>query len=98
MSTVNFAEVWTKLHDFGLTEAPRVAQIFSLLSRIEPFTETQSRLAADLRPATRQVGLSLGDRACLALAIETGSEVYTAEHLWTKLNLPCKVHLIRQAS
>jgi PIN domain nuclease of toxin-antitoxin system len=95
MSAVNCAEVWTKLHEFGLTEDPRVKAVFDLLARIEPFTESQARLTGDLRPLTRHLGLSLGDRACLALAIESGAEIYTAEHIWAKLNLPCKIHLIR---
>jgi len=95
MGAVNQAEVWTKLHEFGLTDDPRVAVVFSLLSHIEPFTESQARLTGDLRPVTRHVGLSLGDRACLALAIESGAEVYTAEHKWASLKLPCKINLIR---
>jgi PIN domain nuclease of toxin-antitoxin system len=41
------------------------------------------------------LGLSLGDRACLALGIALGAEVYTAERVWAQLQLPCAVHLIR---
>jgi ribonuclease VapC len=95
MSATNYAEVWTKLHEFGLTDDPRVEAVFGLLSRIEPFTQSQARVTADLRPMTKHAGLSLGDRACLALALETGAEVYTAERAWAGLNLPCMVHLIR---
>jgi PIN domain nuclease of toxin-antitoxin system len=95
MSAVNFAEVWTKLHDFELAEAPRVSAVFNLLSRIEPFTVSQARLAADLRSATRHAGLSLGDRACLALALELGTDVYTADRSWSRINIGCPIHLIR---
>lgn len=95
MSAVNFAEVWTKLHDFGLTSARRVQAFFALLDRIEPFTQSQARLAADLRPATNHVGLSLGDRACLALTLALEAEVYTADRLWSKLDIGCKIHVIR---
>lgn len=94
-SATNFAEVWTKLHDLGLSEDPRVDAIFSLISSVEPFTESQAKLAAKLRPATRQAGLSLGDRACLALALEIGAEVYTADRQWSNISVGCAIHLIR---
>jgi PIN domain nuclease of toxin-antitoxin system len=95
MSAVNFTEVWTKIYDLGLTEDPRIGSLFSLLSRIEPFTESQARLAADLRPATKRAGLSLGDRACLALALTIRGEVYTADRQWQNVNVGCDIHLIR---
>lgn len=95
MSAVNFTEVWSKIYDLGLLDAPRTKIVFSLLSRIEPFTESQARLAADLRPATKHAGLSLGDRACLALALMTRSEVYTADRQWQNVNVGCDIHLIR---
>ena len=41
------------------------------------------------------LGLSLGDRACLALGIALDVEIYTADRLWAQLNLPCSIHLIR---
>lgn len=95
MSAVNFTEVWTKIYDLGLTEDPRIGSLFSLLSRIEPFTESQARLSADLRTATRHAGLSLGDRACLALALTIRGEVYTADRQWQNVNVGCDIHLIR---
>jgi PIN domain nuclease of toxin-antitoxin system len=95
MSAVNFTEVWSKIYDLGLMEAPRTRIVFSLLSRIEPFTESQARLAADLRPVTQHAGLSLGDRACLALALTIQGEVYTADRQWQNVNVGCPIHLIR---
>jgi PIN domain nuclease of toxin-antitoxin system len=95
ISAVNFTEVWTKLHDLGLASNPDVQAIFDLLERVEPLTQSQAQLAADLRPLTKHAGLSLGDRACLALAIETGGEVYTADHAWSRVNVGCRIHAIR---
>jgi PIN domain nuclease of toxin-antitoxin system len=95
MSAANYAETWTKLHDIGLTDDPRVDTVFSLLSRIEPFTVSQAQLAADLRPSTKHAGLSLGDRACLALALEIGAQVYTADRQWSRVDAGCPIHLIR---
>jgi PIN domain nuclease of toxin-antitoxin system len=95
ISAVNYAEVWTKVHDLGLPHAPRTREAFSLLDRVEPFTESQAKLAASLRPATRLAGLSLGHRACLALALELGAEVYTADRQWSNIRVGCAIHLIR---
>lgn len=95
MSAANYAEVWTKVYDFGLTDAPRTNVALSLLSRVEPFTESQARLAAALRIATKSAGLSLGDRACLALALEIGGDVYTADRQWSNIRVGCTIHLIR---
>jgi ribonuclease VapC len=93
MSAVNYAEVWSKLRDFGLMEAPNVVIIFGLLSRIEPFTEQQARAAADMRRFGKDV--SLGDRACMALAVDLKAEIYTADKAWANFDLGCPVHLIR---
>lgn len=95
MSSVNYAEVWTKMYDLALIGDSRIDNLFDLLDDIAPFTKSQAALAGDLRPLTRPKGLSLGDRACLALAIERNADSYTAEHRWAELTLPCKIHLIR---
>jgi PIN domain nuclease of toxin-antitoxin system len=41
------------------------------------------------------LGLSLGDRACLALALELNAPVYTADRAWKNLNLGIRIHVIR---
>jgi ribonuclease VapC len=95
MSAVNLCEIHSKLHDYGLRNSPRTDAILALLSGIHPFTSERARHAVSLRESTRAAGLSLGDRACIALAIELDADVYTADHAWVKVNLPCRVHLIR---
>ena len=96
MSAANLVEVLTKLLDIGISLTdPEVEAMFALLDRIEPFTEAQARVAADLRHETRHAGLSLGDRACLALALELGASVYTADRPWSSIDVGCKIHLIR---
>lgn len=95
VSAVNWCELHTKLHDFGMPRSPRTLSFLSILGEIEIFTETQATLAADLRKVTRTAGLSLGDRACIALAMELDADVYTADRAWAKVKLPCRVHLIR---
>ena len=44
---------------------------------------------------TRPYGLSLGDRACLALAIQRKATVYTTDAAWKNLNLSIEVDVIR---
>jgi ribonuclease VapC len=95
VSTVNLAEVRSRLWDKEGSETA----IDEMLGRIEmsvvTFDAEQARLAADLRPQTRRFGLSLGDRACLALGIVRKAIVYTADRAWSKLDLPIEIKLVR---
>ncbi len=95
MSAVNLTEVLTRLSDLGMTASPKSDLLLGLLDRIEPFLEKQARTSAALRRETSHVGLSLGDRACLALALELGGEVYTTDRLWSGLRIGCPIHLLR---
>ena len=95
ISTVNLAEVQTKLVREG-TDAEdawefALAPIFSP----EPFTVDQARIAGTLVKDSRPLGLSLGDRACLALGIMLKAPVYTADRHWKNLKLGVRIHVIR---
>jgi ribonuclease VapC len=69
MSSVNVAEVVSKLMDKGFSEV-EIREIFEALKvLIIPFDEEQGFIAGLLRAETKSLGLSLGDRACLSLAI-----------------------------
>jgi PIN domain nuclease of toxin-antitoxin system len=59
------------------------------------FTPYQARMAAELKPITRPYGLSLGDRACLALAIDRKATVYTTNKAWKQIPLGIQVEVIR---
>ena len=54
----------------------------------EPFTPDMAREAARLRPLTRALGLSLGDRACLATAKCLQHPVLTGQRPWLTLAVP----------
>jgi|SRR6185437_5504693 len=95
MSAVNLAEVYSKVSELHATEWPRLDALLSLLDRVEPMTQQQARACGELRARTRHAGLSLGDRACLALAIELGAEVYTADRAWQQAHVGVPIHLIR---
>ena len=95
LSSVNLTEILSKLDEISPGPYPKAKRLLSLFAGVKPFTERQARMAAELRARTRHAGLSLGDRACLALAMELEADVYTADRAWSTLDLPCRIHLIR---
>ncbi len=82
---VNLAEVVTKLCERGLAVDVARYAVASLGVRIAEFTEEQAHLVGELRPLTRSAGLSLGDRACLALGKISGATVLTTEGVWPQI-------------
>lgn len=93
MSTVNVAEVWTLLADRDELARLSGLQTLSLLRTIEPFTDAQARIAGDFRRFGKNI--SLGDRACMALAVDIGADIYTADRAWLGLDIGLPIHLIR---
>lgn len=65
------------------------------LIEIVPFGIDDAALAASLVPLTRALGLSLGDRACLALAIRRDAAALTADRTWLRLDLAIEIDSIR---
>ena len=95
ISSVNLTEVAAKLLEAGMDQAgARLAVSVLGIGEIVDFTEDLAWEAARLRPLTRQYGLSLGDRACLALSIKLKVPAITADKQWSKLKL-CRVIVIR---
>lgn len=95
LSTVNLTEVHTRLLRLGEPSNTAWDRISELPCEICPFSRKQSRIAAELIAFTRPFGLSLGDRACLALAIERSARAYTADRDWRKLSLATEIEVIR---
>jgi len=95
IGSVNFSEVVGKLVDAGLEENAVDSLIDTLQLKVVPFDQEQARLAGFLRVTTRRFGLSLGDRACLALAHLRGAVALTCEKSWMKIEAACVVELIR---
>lgn len=83
VSAVNLSEVVAKLIDHGISEADTLAILGSLELAIVPFDQGAAQVAGFLRAATRGLGLSLGDRACLALGLLEKRAVLTADKAWT---------------
>lgn len=100
MSVVNLAETLSTLTARGLDPATVAADLTTRglvdgAIMIEPVTTTDTVEIARLRPLTRDAGLSLGDRACLALARRLSLPALTADQAWTEVALDAEVRLIR---
>lgn len=94
-STVNLAEVQTKLVAKGMPPDDAWAAAISPLREGIPFSADHAKLAGSLIAQTRALGLSLGDRACLALGLALKAPVYTADRSWKNLKLGIRIHAIR---
>jgi PIN domain nuclease of toxin-antitoxin system len=95
MLSVNVAEVVTRLHDRGMSEARIRAILSTIRAQVVPFDEELAYRAGLLRSATRAAGLSLGDRACLALAERLGAPALTSDRAWGRLQIGIQVEVIR---
>ena len=99
ISAVNWAEVLSKLVDFGYDasaagEQFRDSGLGSAIT-IWPFDESFARVVASLRDQTRPFGLSLGDRACLALGLLLKVPILTADRKWSQLKIRVSLRFIR---
>jgi len=95
VSSVNVAEAHTKLVSIGLDEQQAWWHISEIPCESVPFDYQQARIAGGLVKVTRSLGLSLGDRTCLALAIHRQAEVYTTDRACKGLSLGIEIHIIR---
>ena len=95
LSTVNYAEVVTRLSLLGMPEDEIHNALDVLGLEIMPFDDEQAFQSGLLAPQTQSLGLSLGDRACLALALKTKSVALTADRAWQNLQVGVEIHLIR---
>jgi PIN domain nuclease of toxin-antitoxin system len=95
LSAVNAAEVAAKLVDGGLGAEHAGQSLERLGARVVPFEAVDVVSVAHIRLATRSAGLSLGDRACLALARRLGLPAVTADRQWRGIQVGVEVRLIR---
>jgi ribonuclease VapC len=95
ISAVNYAEVVGKLLEAGLPESSVKIVMENLELQIEPLDDQQAWQAGMLRVSTREFGLSLGDRACLALAHIKNLSIITADKQWDKLKTDIKIIQLR---
>lgn len=95
VSTVNWSEVLARYTELDLDTTGREAEIESLGVSLAPFTSRQAEVAAGLVPLTRKAGLSLADRACLALALDLGGRPVTADRAWARIDVGLAITLIK---
>jgi ribonuclease VapC len=95
ISAVNMAEVLTRAADKDVPELIRAAIVGGMALNVVAFDAEAATAAADLRGQTRQWGLSLGDRACLALGQKLRLPVLTGDRAWAEIDLSVEIVLIR---
>ena len=95
MSTVNLAEIVTNLINKGIPAADARRTTESLEIETVPLDRELALATGALREVTRSHGLSLGDRACLALGRHLALPVLTADRAWVELDVGVEVQLIR---
>ncbi len=95
LSAVNLTEVLTVLLDKGVGPEDARLALGDLSCEVVPLDRDLAMAAGALRQRTRHLGLSLGDRACLALAAARGLPVLTADRSWAALDVGVEVRLIR---
>jgi len=95
ISAVNLAEVVAKLVERGASLALTRAALSRYGLQVAAFDEELAEWTGALRPQTKAFGLSLGDRACLALAQRCALPVLTADRTWKELDLSVEVQLLR---
>ena len=95
MSAVNWCEVMQKSRQKGASAEGMLDDVSEMGLTIAPFTATQAESAALLWKQAQSLGLSLGDRACLALALELSAPVLTADRIWSGLNTGLDIRFIR---
>ena len=99
ISVVNWAEVLSKVAAEG-DDPEMVASRLSVTGEevviwIEALTATDCMEVGRMRPITKAQGLSLADRACLALAERLGVPALTTDREWAKADVAAEVQLIR---
>lgn len=95
ISAVNLSELVTKFVDHGIPDEDIPALIAGLELVVRNHDAALAQETGKLRRATRPLGLSLGDRACLALAQRLNATALTTDRPWTKLDLGIAVECIR---
>jgi PIN domain nuclease of toxin-antitoxin system len=95
ISAVNFSEVIAKLAEAGVPRVAAVQILDSLSLEVTAFDQAQAIEAGMLRPITKSLGLSLGDRACLTLGLALKQPVVTTDRQWANLNIAIEIRVVR---
>src|SRR4029079_7517359 len=95
ISAVNMVEVISYMVNRGMDASEVKALVRDLTIEVIPFDNQQAFIAGEMILKTKQKGLSLADRACLALTTVKKLPVLTGDKVWGELNLDIEIKLIR---
>lgn len=95
MSSVNWSEVVQKSLARGADVEGMREDAEAIGLAIVAFDADEAEAAARLWPATKEAGLSLGDRACIALAHRLDLPALTADKTWGELTIDVRIQVIR---
>jgi ribonuclease VapC len=87
ISAVNLQEVFQKLLAASIRPADALRMVEKLELDVREHDTSAALNAAMLHQATRIFGRGLGDRSCLALAIEEGVPALTSDREWSKIEV-----------
>jgi PIN domain nuclease of toxin-antitoxin system len=87
ISSVNLSEVISVLSRSGVPSDKLEEIINSSITVVIPFLRDEAMLSGELINQTKNFGLSLGDRACIATGILYNLKVYSTDQIWSKLDL-----------
>lgn len=95
ISAVNFSEVVACLSRFGVPKdgIPDLLDVLGLT--IIPFDKDMAYITGQMAGYTKSLGLSMGDRACLALAIKMNATAITTDKIWGNLGNMVQIKIIR---
>lgn len=95
ISAVNYAEVISKLVERGATLAQAQTMLRIMDIAVAEFDRVMAERAGELRSTTRRAGLSLGDRACIALAEREKIPALTGDRRWVGVGCEAEIRMIR---
>lgn len=95
ISAVNWSEVAQKVSSVGINPDNTRDLLLQMGLQITDFTTSHAEICASLWSHTKAHGLSLADRACLALGMQCGRPVFTCDRIWTELDLKLDIRVVR---
>ncbi|HET9212426.1 MAG TPA: type II toxin-antitoxin system VapC family toxin [Thermoanaerobaculia bacterium] len=95
ISAVNLSEVVAKLTEAGMSEEAVRSTLEDIEIDVHPFDRESAYKTGALRMETKKLGLSLGDRACIALGGQLQRPVLTTDRNWRDLELGVEIRVIR---
>lgn len=95
ISAVNFSEVLAELRTNSRLSLEELdTHLVQSIPDIVEFDYHIAPKAAELKRFTKEFGLSLGDRACIATGLLKKIPIYTADKIWAKLQLDCEIIVV----